>query len=84
MLLAMASRVTLGHSGRALSADGTTWLLFLAFQSVPLLRIAGNLPLPGAAHFYLAAALAWLVCFMMWGIKYVPAYLQPRVDGKPG
>lgn len=69
MLLAMASRVTLGHSGRPLAADRATWLLFLAFQSVPLLRIAGDLPLPGASHFYLAAALAWLVCFIMWGIK---------------
>ncbi len=84
MLLAMASRVTLGHSGRPLSADRATWRLFLAFQAVPLLRIAGDLPLPGAAHFYLAAALVWLVCFIMWGIKYVPAYLRPRVDGQPG
>lgn len=84
MLLAMASRVTLGHSGRPLSADRATWLLFLAFQSVPLLRIAGDLPLAGATHFYLAAALVWLVCFIIWGIKYIPAYLRPREDGQPG
>ena len=84
MLLAMASRVTLGHSGRPLAADGATWRLFLAFQAVPLLRIAGDLPLAGATHFYLAAALLWLVCFIMWSIKYVPAYLRPRADGQPG
>lgn len=84
MLLAMASRVTLGHSGYPLAADKGTWRLFLAFQAVPVLRIAGDMPLPGAAHFYLAAALVWLVCFIMWGIKYIPAYLKPRVDGQPG
>lgn len=84
MLLAMGSRVSLGHSGRPLSADRGTWRLFLAFQAVPLLRIAGDLPLRGATHFYLAAALVWLVCFIIWGIKYLPLYLQPRADGQPG
>jgi uncharacterized protein involved in response to NO len=84
MLLAMASRVTLGHSGQPLVADAGTWRLFLAFQAAPLLRIAGDLPLPGARHFYLAAALAWLLCFIMWAVKYLPAYLKARADGQPG
>ena len=43
MLLGMVTRVTLGHSGRPINAgDQTTWPLFWLFQSVPLLRIAGE------------------------------------------
>ena len=84
MLLAMVTRVTLGHSGRNLEMDATTWLLFLGFQFTALFRILGDFPLPGATHFYLAAALIWLVCFILWGVKHIPMYLRPRVDGKPG
>lgn len=87
MVLAMASRVTLGHSGRPLVADGVTWALFLGFQSTALLRVAGDTPLadalpPGAL--YLAAAAVWLTCFILWGAKYLPIYWRPRADGKPG
>lgn len=84
MLLAMVTRVTLGHSGRNLEADATTWLLFLGFQFTALFRILGDFPLPGSTHFYLAAALIWLSCFALWGAKHIPMYLRPRVDGKPG
>ena len=31
MVLGMASRVTLGHSGRPLVLDNFTWLLFIGF-----------------------------------------------------
>ncbi|MBZ0091100.1 MAG: NnrS family protein [Sulfuricellaceae bacterium] len=85
MVLGMVSRVTLGHSGRPLVADTPTWLLFLAFQATALLRILADTPLvfsPGA--FYLLAAAVWLACFSFWGLKYLPAYLRPRVDGKEG
>jgi uncharacterized protein involved in response to NO len=84
MVLAMVTRVTLGHSGRNLEADATTWLLFLGFQFTALFRVLGDFPLPGSTHFYLAAALIWLACFILWGAKHIPMYLRPRVDGKPG
>jgi len=84
MLLAMVTRVTLGHSGRNLEADRATWLLFLGFQLTVLFRVLGDFPLPGATHFYLAAAMVWLACFILWGAKHIPMYLRPRVDGKPG
>jgi uncharacterized protein involved in response to NO len=84
MVLAMVTRVTLGHSGRKLVADATTWLLFLGFQITALFRILGDMPVSGATHFYLAAALVWLLCFGLWGIKHIPIYLRPRVDAKNG
>lgn len=86
MVLAMASRVTLGHSGLELEADGVTWVLFLGFQAAALARIGGDLPFAGAAagHFYLLAGLVWLVCFLPWFGKYAPKYWQVRKDGQPG
>jgi NnrS protein len=39
MVLAMASRVTLGHSGRPLVMDEFTWRIFLGFQFAALFRV---------------------------------------------
>ena len=86
MMLGMASRVTLGHSGAELDADVPTWALFWGFQLAALARIGGDLPLAGTAagHFYLLAAAVWLACFAPWFVKYAPKYWRPRSDGQPG
>ena len=84
MVLAMASRVTIGHSGRPLELDHTTWLLFLGFQSATVLRILADVVPAMAPMLYVAAGLAWLGCFVLWAAKYAPIYWRQRVDGKPG
>lgn len=84
MILAMASRVTIGHSGRPLELDQLTWVLFLGFQATTVLRILADLVPAIAPLLYVLAALVWLVCFGLWAIKYAPIYWRQRVDGKPG
>jgi uncharacterized protein involved in response to NO len=56
MILAMASRVTLGHSGRPLELDRITWLLFLGFQATAVIRILADLIPAIAPMFYVLAA----------------------------
>jgi uncharacterized protein involved in response to NO len=82
LTLAMASRVTLGHSGRELAADTTTWVLFWGLSGVAILRIVAELPF--GPHFNLLAAVSWLIIAGLWCAKYAPIYLRPRVDGKQG
>lgn len=85
MLLGMASRVSLGHSGRKLEADNPTWALFWVLQAAALLRMLPDL-LPAVIAYRAAslAALLWLLAFALWAMKYAPLYWRPRVDGKPG
>ena len=85
MLLAMASRVTLGHSGRPLKADLPTWGLFWMLQLVALTRMLPDL-LPGLIAYRAMnlAALLWLATFGIWAWKYAPIYWRARADGKPG
>ncbi len=85
MLIGMASRVSLGHSGRALQTDTATWWLFWLLQGVALLRMlpdmsAGLLP----DRLVSVAGLAWLLVFGAWAWKYAPMTWRPRVDGKTG
>lgn len=83
MLMGMASRVSLGHSGRPLEADNATWWLFWLVQVIALVRMLPDLlPLPELL-ITLAGAL-WLLVFAGWCWKYAPLYWRPRTDGKPG
>jgi uncharacterized protein involved in response to NO len=85
MLLAMASRVSLGHSGRPLKADGLTWTLFWLVQASALARMLPDLVAGlGLPWLYYLAALLWLAAFGAWAWRYAPMYWRPRVDGKPG
>ena len=78
MLVAMSTRVTLGHSGRPLSADNMAWTIFLGIQLAALLRVIADFPIINtyAAHLYLCSAFLWLVAFMGWLIKFIPIYFK--------
>lgn len=87
MLLSMVTRVTLGHSGRALKADRLTWGIFLAFQSIVVLRVISEIPGVGftlRSHLYMCAGVVWLACFGLWTYKFAPVYWKPRPDGGRG
>jgi len=87
MTVAMVSRVSLGHSGRALEADPLTWRCFQAVLAVALIRVVSDfafLPAGARIGLLLAAAAAWLAVLGPWSARYAPMYLRPRADGKPG
>ncbi|MEW5768983.1 MAG: NnrS family protein [Pseudomonadota bacterium] len=83
MLVGMASRVSLGHSGRPLEADRATWWLFWLVQLAALTRMLPDLlPLPDAL--FTVAGIVWLLAFGAWAWKFAPTYWRPRIDGRPG
>jgi uncharacterized protein involved in response to NO len=85
MLIGVASRVSLGHSGRALQADAATWWLFWLMQAVALLRMLPDMTAGLApARLVTLAGLAWLIVFGGWVWKYAPMTWRPRADGKAG
>lgn len=87
MTLAMASRVTLGHSGRELVAGPLVWFTCWGLHLTALLRVLGELPFAGeilGLPLTLWAALAWLASVLPWAVQFAPMYLRPRVDGRPG
>lgn len=86
MTLGMVSRVSLGHSGRALFADGLTWACFLGVMATAVVRVAAEIP-PIAAYrgqLSVAAGILWLICIIPWTWRYVPMYWQPRADHRRG
>ena len=86
MVVAMVSRVTLGHSGQPLVADRLTWTVFLGINLVTVMRIIAEFPalVPDGNLLNLLAALGWLLFLIPWALRYIPVYLRPRTDGGPG
>jgi uncharacterized protein involved in response to NO len=81
MLIAMVSRVSLGHSGRPLEADTLTWVCYFGVIASALTRAAAEfVPQAALGAVMLAAGLLWLAAFGAWAWRYVPMYLAPRVD----
>ena len=87
LMLAMVTRVSCGHSGRALVADRIAWSLFWMLQAATVLRIAAELPgIFGVAWAWMlpAAACLWALTMGVWGVRLSGWYGRVRADGRPG
>ncbi len=83
MLVAMVTRVTMGHSGRPLQMGRIAWLCFGLLQIVALLRIEAAIS--GDIYFWSTiAAFGWLLAFTPWVSHFIAIYFSPRRDGRPG
>lgn len=78
MTLAVMTRATLGHTGRALAADRLTAAAYLLVTSAAALRLASALasgdPLPWLG----AAGAAWTAAFALFVFRYAPMLTRAR------
>jgi uncharacterized protein involved in response to NO len=79
MTLAVMTRATLGHSGRALEANVATQLLFVAAIVAALARVAIGLP-ESPAWLLDVAADAWMIAFGGFVLAYGPMLIRRRRD----
>lgn len=84
LMLAMVTRVSCGHSGRALVADNGVWTLFWLLQAATLLRMAAAASTALTGWLLLAAALLWAGVMAVWGVRLGSWYGRLRADGRPG
>jgi uncharacterized protein involved in response to NO len=81
MTLAVMTRATLGHTGRAIAAAPPTIAIYGAILFAALARVAAAL-LPGIYYPVLvAAAVAWIGAFGGFVAVYGPMLLRPRAEG---
>lgn len=79
MLLAVFTRVSRGHSGRPLTADRATRLIYSLITAAAVVRVTA--PFTGALFMPLlgASALLWVASFALFAAAYGPMLVAPRV-----
>lgn len=84
MCLGMMCRVTLGHTGRHISARPPTVAAFAILQAAAVLRTAGPALLPDHyANWIILSGLLWSASFALYLFSYAPMLVKPRPDGLP-
>ncbi len=84
MILAVMTRATLGHTGHDLVASPMTTVAFVALLAAALLRVFGSAALADPLTAQMAAAVLWVLAFVLFLAAYAPMLVRPRADGKPG
>lgn len=83
MTLAVMSRASLGHTGRALTASRATELVYGLIILSALARIGAALEPKGAALLLHVAGIAWAAAFLGFALAYWPVLMRPRLKGTP-
>lgn len=84
LMLAMVTRVSCGHSGRALVADDWVWSLFWLLQLATVLRITAAANSLLGSWLLLPAAVLWMGIMVAWGGRMAGWYGRLRSDGRAG
>ncbi|MGP4812810.1 NnrS family protein [Psychrobacter sp. 1Y10] len=83
MTVTMMTRVSLGHTGRSIhQPPKTVNIMYILMVLVFMSRVL--LPLADMSHYLLwimIAQGAWIACFVLFCISYLPMLARPRPDG---
>jgi len=84
-ILAVMTRVGLGHTGRPLRAPGAAvWALGLVHAAAGVRVAAAFATADVRTALQAASGLAWAAAFALFAVRYAPLLVAPRVDGRPG
>jgi uncharacterized protein involved in response to NO len=78
MILAVMTRVTRGHSGRALSADRGTVAIYLLVNIAAITRVVADVGGAWATPLLIASAILWIGAFVLFISLYGPLLLPER------
>jgi len=85
LILAMISRVSLGHTGRPLSPPKAMTFAYILITLAALVRAIGPWVLPEKTLLFIdISGTFWLLSFGIFVVTYAPMLMNPRKDGRPG
>ena len=85
LILAMISRVSLGHTGRTLSSPHIMSYAFILITLAAIVRAVGPWVLPNKTMLFIdISGTFWLLAFGIFVFTYGPMLMSARKDGRPG
>jgi uncharacterized protein involved in response to NO len=82
MVLAVMTRVSLGHTGRPLAADRGTALIYALVTLAALTRVVAAFHAGAYLRWVELAAALWIAAFAGFVLRYGPMLVAPRADGR--
>ncbi len=80
MIMAVASRAALGHTGRELSAGPRLVLAFILLHLAALVRVLAAIWPAAMMNLVIVSALCWLLAFALFAWRYLPILLGPSLS----
>lgn len=80
LTLAVMTRVSLGHTGRRLAADGATAVIYVLVTCAAAARVAAEFALGIFVPLILLSAALWVAAFLAFALRYGPLLAAPRVS----
>ncbi len=84
MILAVMPRVTLGHTGRDLTASRATVAIFVLINVAALVRVCASWPTEFMGLLLLVAGAGWIAAFSLFEFVYGPMLLARQPDRPNG
>ncbi len=84
LILAVMTRVAMGHTGRPLALVPMGLWIYVSILLATLLRVLVALQLMDFRIGIMLAALCWVLAFGLFVILYFPVLSRPRADSRPG
>lgn len=85
VILAMITRVTMGHTGRAIYQGPNMGVAFMVIVLAALVRSVGVTWLPSYwIELVTLSGGLWVLAFTLYLVQFGKMLVQPRVDGHPG
>jgi len=85
LILAMISRVSLGHTGRPLIPPKSITIAFILINVAALIRTFGPWAVPEKTLLFIDISGGfWLLAFGIFIVSYGPMLINARKDGRPG
>ena len=85
LILAMISRVSLGHTGRPLTPPKAMTYAYVLITLAALVRAIGPWLLPEKTLLFIdISGTFWLLAFGIFVVTYAPMLMTARKDGRPG
>jgi len=78
MILAVMPRVTLGHTGRELTANRSTVVIFILINAAAIMRVAASWNISGMMILLALSGICWIAAFGLFEIVYGPMLLTRR------
>jgi len=85
LILAMISRVSLGHTGRPLQPPKAMTAAYVLISLAAIIRAFGPWGYPEKTLLFIDISGAfWLAAFLIFVVTYAPMLMSARKDGRPG